>query len=127
VVELCVRAASLTPLSRNADKSSGYGMPSNHAQSLAFFAAYTALFCVRRAHFEWRITRWALIGAAVALAAAVCWSRVALHLHSAEQVVVGALVGAAAGAAWHGLLQRAVRPHYEVRLARRRRCRRRSC
>ncbi|PHH71815.1 hypothetical protein CDD82_6325 [Ophiocordyceps australis] len=84
----------------------GYGMPSSHAQFLAFWAAQLVLFVVFRHQPRQRAARWQrglTSVAAVLLAAAVAWSRVYLGYHSPAQVLVGCGAGAACALAWFAL------------------------
>lgn len=106
----------------------GYGMPSSHAQFVAFWAVALSLFLLARhrprsaaaapsqqsatgrttttatviyPHRPWSLPERALVGAlALVLAAAVAWSRVYLNYHTPRQVVVGSLAGTVCAAAW---------------------------
>ncbi|KAK9808832.1 hypothetical protein WJX72_004608 [[Myrmecia] bisecta] len=84
------------------------GMPSSHANSLAFLATYVAGA--------------ATVGGALTLQSQVCalgvltaalfltWLRVALGYHTLAQVAVGYVVGAASAAGWLWLGMRSVFP-----------------
>eukprot|EP00198_Chlamydomonas_reinhardtii_P012244 XP_001701581.1 predicted protein [Chlamydomonas reinhardtii] len=76
------------------------GMPSSHANSLAFLGAYTALALAQGAASP---TSPAGLGAAgvLALSLFLTWLRVRLGYHTTPQVVVGYGLGAATAAAWH--------------------------
>jgi len=77
------------------------GMPSSHAQSLFFFAAYIS---VALALAETGLPAlWAALIFSSA-AAAAGW-RVYSGLHSLQQVGVGALIGSLFGAAWRAIVQ----------------------
>nr|POE93067.1 putative dolichyldiphosphatase [Quercus suber] len=90
----------------------GYGMPSSHAQFVAYFATFISLFLLLRhqphhtthsssTHVPtpfWQLL--ALSASAVAWAAAVAYSRVYLAYHSPRQVYVGCAVGFACALAW---------------------------
>ncbi|KAI0166707.1 phosphatidic acid phosphatase type 2/haloperoxidase [Hypoxylon sp. FL1284] len=101
----------------------GYGMPSSHAQFLAYFAVSLALFLLfrhqpntspsrrrnggsgsgssRSNHSPMSLPERALWSTlALALAAAVAWSRVYLNYHTERQVLVGAAAGAVSAVAW---------------------------
>ncbi|KAM9879254.1 hypothetical protein BJF96_g1469 [Verticillium dahliae] len=105
----------------------GYGMPSSHAQFVAFWALYLVLFLfVRhrgpparqtaadgasssssgnrsspyRSRALSRAERAVAALVAVATAAAVAWSRVYLGYHTTKQVLVGLTAGAACAVAW---------------------------
>lgn len=90
----------------------GYGMPSSHAQFVAYFAVSIALFLLarhrpprphvrRRNHTPMSMLErslWSLLGLAVA--AAVAWSRVYLNYHTPRQVLVGSVAGAVSAVGW---------------------------
>ncbi|KJX98970.1 PAP2-domain-containing protein [Zymoseptoria brevis] len=90
----------------------GYGMPSSHAQFVAFFATYLTLFLLFRhdphnhphaSSTHTPIPLWQRVGTALAAiggAAAVALSRTYLKYHSPKQINVGCLVGVACGIAW---------------------------
>ncbi|KAK8065344.1 hypothetical protein PG997_012091 [Apiospora hydei] len=84
----------------------GYGMPSSHAQFVAYFAVSLALFLVvrhrpatptgqrRRNHTPMSLPErvaWSLCG--LGMAAAVAWSRIYLNYHTEKQVLVGSGAG----------------------------------
>eukprot|EP00047_Mylnosiga_fluctuans_P010971 m.18950 g.18950 ORF g.18950 m.18950 type:complete len:229 (+) comp3388_c0_seq2:22-708(+) len=89
-----------------------HGMPSSHAQFMAFFAVFFTLFVLVR----WRhrshdvigkmfdlVTRWASVIVVSSASGIVALSRVYLGYHTEEQVLVGLYVGAAAGTLWFSL------------------------
>ncbi|KAK7967751.1 PAP2-domain-containing protein [Apiospora aurea] len=93
----------------------GYGMPSSHAQFVAYFAVSLALFLVvrhrpatppttgqrRRNHTPMSLPErvaWSLGG--LGMAAAVAWSRIYLNYHTEKQVLVGSGAGAASAVVW---------------------------
>lgn len=92
----------------------GYGMPSSHAQFVAFFSTFLTCFLLLRhrphspsAHQPssthlptpyWQ--RLALALLSVVCAAAVAQSRVYLNYHLPRQVYAGAVTGVACGLAW---------------------------
>jgi dolichyldiphosphatase len=91
----------------------GYGMPSSHAQFLAFWSISMVLFLLvrhrpspapRRHHqplsFAERLT--ISIGSLV-LAALVGWSRVYLNYHTTKQVLAGSLAGSLTAIIWFGI------------------------
>lgn len=63
------------------------GMPSSHAQSLAYLSSYLAIFALSHAPLA--------AAGVLALGAYLAWLRVATGLHTAPQVVVGFGVGVA--------------------------------
>lgn len=68
------------------------GMPSSHSCVLFCFAVQLCL-----------LSPPLVGGLALGLAAGTAWSRVRLRFHTAAQVVVGSLLGAATGLAWQHL------------------------
>jgi dolichyldiphosphatase len=87
----------------------GYGMPSSHAQFVAFFSISLTLFLLLR-HVPKQTTpshtplsmlaRVALSGVALGNAGLVAWSRIYLSYHTPKQVLVGCLAGAVTGVSW---------------------------
>jgi membrane-associated phospholipid phosphatase len=72
-----------------------FGMPSNHAQTMAFFCTWFALQIhqrVREKSFSLFFARF-LSFLSLVLCALVCYSRVFLGYHTIEQVLVGAVLG----------------------------------
>ena len=90
----------------------GYGMPSSHAQFVAFFSVFLTLFLLSRhepyhhAHASsthiptpyWQ--RLLLSVISMVCAAAVAQSRIYLNYHRPRQVYVGVLAGAFCAVAW---------------------------
>ena len=90
----------------------GYGMPSSHAQFVAFFSTFLTLFVLLRhethsyAHKSsthiptpyWQ--RLVLSVTALLCAAAVAQSRIYLNYHKPRQVYVGVAAGVACAVAW---------------------------
>jgi dolichyldiphosphatase len=91
----------------------GYGMPSSHAQFVAFWSVSLTLFLLlrhkpprilKRNHRPWYfVERVAVSGMALAIAATVAWSRVYLNYHTPTQVLVGSLAGVLSAIAWFGV------------------------
>ncbi|KAK6064341.1 PAP2 superfamily protein [Seiridium cupressi] len=97
----------------------GYGMPSSHAQFVAYFAVSLTLFLIfrhkpayqgrRRNHTALTMAErlfWSAAG--LGMAAAVAWSRIYLNYHTEKQVLIGSAAGTASAIAWF-LLTTAVR------------------
>ena len=92
----------------------GYGMPSSHAQFVAFWSIFLILFLFvrhRPPHDPARDARYRsrtlsrverIIGSVLAsvIAATVAWSRIYLGYHSEKQVVVGCAAGAVCAVGW---------------------------
>jgi len=87
----------------------GYGMPSSHAQFVAFFSLSLTLFLIFR-HSPKKATpshtplsmaaRVALSGLALANAGLVSWSRIYLSYHTPKQVLVGVAAGVFSAISW---------------------------
>ena len=86
----------------------GYGMPSSHAQFVAFFSLTLTLFLLyrhnpklSRAPTSTSLSQRALLSlAALLCAAAVATSRIYLNYHTGRQVLVGSTAGAFSALAW---------------------------
>lgn len=83
-------------------------MPSSHAQFVAFFCVYLTLFLLFRhsphpsdTHTPTTLNERILLALwSILLAATVCASRVYLHYHTVNQVLVGCAVGTVTALAW---------------------------
>ncbi|KAL8672632.1 MAG: hypothetical protein Q9168_002908 [Polycauliona sp. 1 TL-2023] len=92
-------------------KSKGYGMPSSHAQFLAFFSIYLSLFLLFRhsphpsaTHTPTTLIQRILLSiSTIFFAATVCASRIYLQYHTVNQVLVGCFVGVSTAVAWFGV------------------------
>ncbi|KAI2621736.1 PAP2-domain-containing protein [Hypoxylon sp. NC1633] len=90
----------------------GYGMPSSHAQFVSYFSVSLMLFLLlrhtpppttsrRRNHTPMGLPEragWSAL--ALAVAAAVAWSRVYLNYHTERQVLVGCAAGSVSAIGW---------------------------
>lgn len=90
----------------------GYGMPSDHAQFMFFFATYAILWLSSR-HKGPSGQRQFATAAVLLNAITVSYSRVFLGFHTPEQVLVGALIGMGSGLMFHHLLD-LIRPYYRL-------------
>ncbi|KAI1004213.1 hypothetical protein K3495_g3998 [Podosphaera aphanis] len=95
----------------------GYGMPSSHAQFVAFFSLSLTLFLLFRhvpkpptaTHVPLsRASRVGLSCLALASAGLVAWSRTYLSYHTTKQIFVGSMAGSACAVSWF-LLVAAIR------------------
>ncbi|KAL3471787.1 phosphatidic acid phosphatase type 2/haloperoxidase [Aspergillus californicus] len=82
----------------------GYGMPSSHAQFVAFFAVYLGLFLIFR-HYPTPASQGRLLRVFGSLgiclcATAVAVSRIYLTYHTTRQVLAGCAVGAVFALVW---------------------------
>ena len=99
----------------------GYGMPSSHAQFVAFWSLSLALFLLVRHrprgggsatkhHQPWSLAeRVAVSVAGAAVAAATAWSRTYLDYHTTRQVLAGSATGLVSAVCWFvatGILRR---------------------
>ncbi|KAH7396043.1 hypothetical protein BKA64DRAFT_724249 [Cadophora sp. MPI-SDFR-AT-0126] len=90
----------------------GYGMPSSHAQFVAFFSLSLTLFLLFR-HVPKKptpshtpltmVSRVLLSGLALASAGLVAWSRIYLNYHTEKQVMVGCLAGSLSAVSWFAI------------------------
>ncbi|KAI9340049.1 phosphatidic acid phosphatase type 2/haloperoxidase [Zopfochytrium polystomum] len=88
----------------------GYGMPSSHAQFMAFWAVNIALHFWIRVRPQPRLYK-VLITLVVATAAVVVgYSRVHLYYHTASQVVTGIHLGTLCGTLWFLVTERVLLP-----------------
>jgi len=86
----------------------GYGMPSSHAQFVAFFSVTLALFLLFRhiphptqTHTPITFIERALLALfSIFGAGAVAWSRIYLNYHTPQQVLVGCAAGAGFAGVW---------------------------
>ena len=96
----------------------GYGMPSSHAQFVAYWSVSLALFLLVRhcppkvlkgraessLHRPWSVLeRLAVSLAAGVIAAATAWSRVYLNYHTPKQVLMGFAAGVISATAWFAI------------------------
>ncbi|KAF9932558.1 hypothetical protein FBU30_007860 [Linnemannia zychae] len=79
-----------------------YGMPSSHAQLVAFFVCYISLQLVLMEP-EGSAGQWFLIMLLQLYAWSVVWSRIRLGSHSISQVLVGAGIGVMYGIMWFSI------------------------
>ncbi|KAG0319951.1 hypothetical protein BGZ99_004833 [Dissophora globulifera] len=79
-----------------------YGMPSSHAQLVAFFVCYISLQLVLMEP-EGSPGQWFLILLLQLYAWSAVWSRIRLGRHSVSQVLVGAAIGALYGMVWFAI------------------------
>ncbi|KAK9489541.1 hypothetical protein V1508DRAFT_458436 [Lipomyces doorenjongii] len=80
--------------------SLGFGLPSAHAQFMAFYSTYLCLWMFLRAHhFSARKRSYRAIGL-MSLTLIVSYSRVYLFYHTWKQVLLGLFVGTITGFGW---------------------------
>ncbi|KAF9942650.1 hypothetical protein BGZ67_000464 [Mortierella alpina] len=79
-----------------------YGMPSSHAQLVAFFVCYISLQLILMEP-EGSFGQWFLIMLLQLYAWSVVWSRIQVGRHSVSQVLVGAAIGAVYGIVWFAI------------------------
>lgn len=78
--------------------SSTYGMPSGHAQSMAFAAVFASLYISRQKQ-KWSVVERAFYLITIwSVTLAVCYSRVVVGCHTELQVAAGMLLGGVLGA-----------------------------
>nr|CAH8825438.1 unnamed protein product [Trichobilharzia regenti] len=90
------------------------GMPSNHAQFMGFFCAYTVLFLYIRLNQKSfsRHLRVFILSLCITLTSVVCCSRVYLLYHTVSQVLAGLTIGGTFGIVWFLVIQYAITRHF---------------
>ncbi|KAJ3102365.1 Dolichyldiphosphatase 1 [Phlyctochytrium bullatum] len=83
----------------------GYGMPSSHAQFMAYFAVFFSLHVWMRVRIP-RVWKVLTILIWFGIAALVAYSRVHLSYHTVDQVNMGTFAGMAFGVAWYVVTER---------------------
>jgi len=89
------------------------GMPSAHANSLAFLSNFVSLHSIE-AYPIGSVAYLALGFGVPAVAAFLAWLRIALGFHSKAQVAVGWIVGTACAFCWHYLGHTTALPFFEM-------------
>ncbi|KAF9949724.1 hypothetical protein BGZ72_008529 [Mortierella alpina] len=79
-----------------------YGMPSSHAQLVAFFVTYLSLQLILMEP-EGSFGQWFLILLLELYGWSVVWSRIQVGRHSVSQVLVGAAIGTVYGIVWFAI------------------------
>ncbi|KAF9570788.1 hypothetical protein EC968_001388 [Mortierella alpina] len=79
-----------------------YGMPSSHAQLVAFFVTYISLQLILMEP-EGSLGQWFLIMLLELYGWSVVWSRIQVGRHSVSQVLVGAAIGTVYGIVWFAI------------------------
>jgi membrane-associated phospholipid phosphatase len=104
VLNLGLKYAIRQPRPQNPWKK-GYGMPSDHAQFMGYFACFSFFLYgfLQRHRGEIPLPHRFVLLIPVVIAFFVCYSRAALGVHSTEQVVLGFLFGAFFAYAWYHL------------------------
>lgn len=96
-----------------------YGMPSSHAQFMGFMAIYSIFFAYIRLKvhvyekFMDNIRQHFIALSAAGAALIVCYSRIYLHYHTVEQVLVGLLVGTITGSIWFYVVDDIFTPFFQ--------------
>eukprot|EP00111_Clytia_hemisphaerica_P002245 TCONS_00006298-protein len=96
-----------------------YGMPSSHAQFMGFFAIYAIFFayCRLRVHvyekFMDNIRQHFIAFSSAGVALIVCYSRVYLHYHTVEQVLIGLCTGLFIGTFWFYIVDTVFTPYFQ--------------
>jgi len=78
----------------------GYGMPSSHAQFVAFFSVYTTLWVFLRCNHFPLLKRVAVTILSFSGASAISLSRIYLSYHTPKQVLAGNIIGAGLAIFW---------------------------
>ncbi|KAF8427318.1 hypothetical protein EV426DRAFT_589525 [Tirmania nivea] len=78
----------------------GYGMPSSHAQFVAFFSVYVTLWVFLRCGHLSPLKRTAVVLLSFSGATAISLSRIYLSYHTPKQVLAGTLAGTVLAVSW---------------------------
>jgi dolichyldiphosphatase len=81
--------------------NTGYGMPSDHSQMMAFLAVYFGLWLWLQVKLDRPALKLPAYLVAAALAVLVPVSRVVLGVHTVQQVVAGSLIGTVLAMSWY--------------------------
>ncbi|PRP75941.1 hypothetical protein PROFUN_01657 [Planoprotostelium fungivorum] len=98
-----------------------YGMPSDHAQFMFFFAMFvTLLTLTKRISFPNKFVRAGVISSVYLLSVIVAYSRIYLGLHTWPQIIAGGIIGSITGAVYfyllHVLASSFIRQHISKRI-----------
>mmetsp|Transcript_42918 Transcript_42918/g.108348 ORF Transcript_42918/g.108348 Transcript_42918/m.108348 type:complete len:252 (+) Transcript_42918:451-1206(+) len=90
----------------------GFGMPSDHAQFMTFLAVYTTFYVLCHVNFRRHSLLYKLSYALLihTLMAFTSYARLWLKVHTAQQVVVGSVIGWLFGVSYFVLVQSILRP-----------------
>ncbi|CAG8556435.1 10294_t:CDS:2 [Acaulospora morrowiae] len=88
----------------------GYGMPSSHAQFMAYFTTFSILYLYTRITFGRNSQKFPISIGLIGLFLAVTYSRIYLNYHTPKQVMAGSIIGAFFAIAWFFFLENVLRP-----------------
>ncbi|CAJ0632336.1 8116_t:CDS:2 [Entrophospora sp. SA101] len=92
---------------RPTDKlGTGYGMPSSHAQFIAFFAIFAILYLYNRNN-KWKFPIACFL---IIFSILVSYSRIYLNYHTTKQVLFGNLFGSIFALVWYIIIELLIRP-----------------
>ncbi|GAM26010.1 hypothetical protein SAMD00019534_091850, partial [Acytostelium subglobosum LB1] len=86
-------------------RKKSYGMPSDHAQFMFFFALLVTMFMVKNKTKICKHIKRVLIVVLFTLALAVAYSRVHLGYHTDRQVAYGSVIGMTLAMIWYGVTE----------------------
>lgn len=87
---------------------SDFGMPSNHAQCMAFFSTFVTAYLVRNVDCP-ALEKVFYSSSCIAATGVVGYSRVHLGYHTTSQVFAGAALGTALGLGWYAFYDKILR------------------
>ncbi|CAG8694468.1 4757_t:CDS:2 [Cetraspora pellucida] len=78
----------------------GYGMPSSHAQFIAYFTTFSILYLYIRITFDQNLWKFPIAFSLIILSITVSYSRIYLDYHTSKQVLVGNIFGVGFALIW---------------------------
>lgn len=78
----------------------GYGMPSSHAQFIAYFTTFSILYLYTRITFSQNLWKFPITLSLIILLISVSYSRIYLNYHTTKQVLVGNIFGMSFALIW---------------------------
>ncbi|CAI2183092.1 18439_t:CDS:2 [Funneliformis geosporum] len=88
----------------------GYGMPSSHAQFIAYFTIFSCIYLCYKITFRNNLWKLPLTFGLIIFSFLVSYSRIYLHYHTTKQVIVGNIFGGAFAIFWYLLIEKIIRP-----------------
>ncbi|GBC00998.1 hypothetical protein RclHR1_04020024 [Rhizophagus clarus] len=89
---------------------SGYGMPSSHAQFIAYFTIFASVYLYYKITFRNNSWKFPIILGLILFSCLVSYSRIYLNYHTTKQVIIGNILGLTFAIFWYILLEKIIRP-----------------
>ncbi|RIA90892.1 phosphatidic acid phosphatase type 2/haloperoxidase [Glomus cerebriforme] len=88
----------------------GYGMPSSHAQFIAYFTIFASVYLYYKITFRNNLWKFPIILGLIIFSFLVSYSRIYLNYHTTKQVIVGNIFGTTFAIFWYILIEKIIRP-----------------